>query len=161
MTLLEVVIAAAIFSIGALGVLSLTLASIQFNQNARFVLEANLIAQWKADQFVMSANRDATCTTAAPCWSAGTAQATAASTVRLADIGEHEETSARYQLRWSFASGITAGGVDMNAVHIEVRWPRDKNKIGLDAGDTGFVNCWDAGASCSSVILDTLLSGAI
>ena len=157
MTLLEVVIAAAIFSIGSLGVLSLTLLSIQFNQNARYVIEANLLAQWKAEQMVLTANRDDSCTTTAACWSDGVTPTTEVSTVRLADIGEHEETSARYQLRWSFTDDVDAGGVSMTAVHIEVRWPRDRNKLGLDVGDTDFINCWEAGASCSTVTLDSLL----
>ena len=154
MTLLEVLIAMAIFSFGSLGVLGLTLTSIKMNQSSRYFSEANLLAQWKFDQVAVG-TPVATCLVATPCWADGTAVvASGPKTVTTAEMLGGVKTGAKYQLTWSNVAQTTGTEKGLYSVHVTVRWPRNRDLMGLPETAGTFLNCYSTGASCYELKLD-------
>ncbi len=86
-TLLEVLIALVIFSVGTLGVLSLVLSSIHLNLSSRYFTEANLVAQWQMDRVAVSGVNLGLCGDADGCFANGaTLVASNPQTVSLPEI---------------------------------------------------------------------------
>lgn len=145
MTLLEVLIAMAIFAVGSLGVLAMVTASLGMNAQSRQYTESSLIGQWKLEQLqVMSpAAADLGCTSR--CWADSTgATQTSARTIRPADLsGTAQGSNAHFQLTWTTSAPAAAPG--MIGIHVVVAWPRDKDLLGIAYDAAEFVDCFPSG----------------
>lgn len=163
-TLLEVLISAAILSIGALGVLGLVTTSIQMNGMSRNFSEASLVAQWKADriQVLSAADPDITnCgggSQAAVCRSNGLSRVIGSpSALTLAEIAGRPASGNRYQLTWQVAP-MAAPNLGLRAVQVTVYWPKNRDLLALGPTDPGFVDCvaddFSAGGRCKKLVFN-------
>lgn len=161
-TLLEVLIAMLIFSIGTLGVLALVTTSITLNGQSRYFGEASVLGQWKLDE-LLTAPAPATSTLYTGCpgggprssWCKATGPApvgstTGPATVTLSDVEGTNTSNTRYQLAWG-TTAMVAPNVGLYAITVDVYWPRDKNKVGLAVGAPGFVDCTTNSGVCYSL----------
>jgi prepilin-type N-terminal cleavage/methylation domain-containing protein len=162
-TLLEVLIASAIFGIGSLGVLALVTTSIKLNASSRNFAEASLVGQWKLDLLqvepVATSADFLSCAVNTPmtsmCHSNGTVLlAGAKAALTLANIGAPIATvdtgltpGARYQLIWS-ATALPAPDLGLVAIDVTVFWPHDRNFTGLAAIDPLFIDCPATPGAC-------------
>lgn len=159
-TLLEVLIAMLIFSIGTLGVLALVTTSITLNSQSRFFGEASILGQYKLDELLTqptttalytgcpgTAARSSWCKVTGP---APVGTTTGPATVTLADVEGATGSSARYQVIWG-ATAMSAPNLGLYAVTVDVYWPRDKNLVGLPVGAPGFVDCTSTPSACFSL----------
>ncbi len=138
-TLIEVLVAMLVFSIGALGILGMVTTSLKLNTNARQIGEASRLGIFKLDQLQTSNPQSSDLTSCGTrCWSSGLGgRATTAATVRPSDLlSGGTGSNARFQLTWnSRMSG------ELRYIGVTVYWPKERDKIGLDVGDTGFIDC--------------------
>jgi len=165
-TLLEVLIAMLIFSIGTLGVLALVTTSITLNANSRYFSEASVLGQWKLDELLTVSPLTPApaiytgCSGAGPrsgwCKATGPAPVTyttAAATVTLSDIEAQAGqvgSNSQYQVAWG-VDALPNPNAGLYAITVTVAWPRDKNKIGIPAAGAGFVNCMSTPTQCYSL----------
>ena len=168
-TLIEVLIALAIFAVGALGILTMVSTSMSLNLSARQFQEANYIAQWKTEQLQTLPIGDAqitACTSpSTPCRVRGSdlgrVTTTTGASVTMLDLNNPGAyvTGARYQVLWwngdqtglTYPSGRPVDG--LKYLTVEVRWPRDKEKQSLGPDQTGGVDCFASPAECRKYVL--------
>lgn len=150
-TLIEVLIAMAIFAIGSLGVLAMMTTSLQENASARQAHEATLLASMKLEHLDNVAGSDADLTSCSSrCWEdSSMVTQTSSRTIQMENVGGGSATSTRYQLTWSVMTPSNlAGG---KAYTVTVFWPRDKTKYGIAYNATGYVDCTVSPAQCHRV----------
>lgn len=155
-TLIEVLIAMAIFAIGSLGVLAMVTTSLTLNNNSRQLQDANLLAQWKLEQLELVPIAHAfiaACGTA--CWQDGVSAtpATSAKGVRPTDVlGSTAGSGAFYQLKWRQEVLSVAPNAGLRYISVTAYWPRDANLMASDFSLTPTsLDCSVPGAPCRSV----------
>ena len=156
-TLIETLIAIAIFAVGSLGVLGLVTTAITLNGQTRQFMEGGLVGQWKLDQLSTVSVTDTnltSCATATPttsmCRANGTAivSGSTASVVDLSALGASALSGVKYQLFWSATDLTGAGYSGMKALSVDVYWPHDRNAQALAPAAVGFIDCGVATSNC-------------
>ncbi len=129
-SLIEVLIAMVIFSVGALGALALTNYMFMSHADARNITEATVVGRSEMERVMGAPNPGAACTTA--CTDAATCSA--ACWRQLTGTGDVTGPVFQvYNLR-----AVTGGQL---RVRVEVLWPKDRAIRSVRRGETGFVDC--------------------
>ena len=155
-TLLEVLIAMAIFAIGSLGVLSMMMMSTDLNRNSRQSQEALLVSNWLLEQMQVRSLSDAQISGCATnCWATiSDLKKASAATVSVEELSGAASTAtgARYQAAWITDSPQSG----LRHYRVTVMWPKDSTKQTLQgpgdpSPDAGFLDCTGAGQQCMRV----------
>lgn len=148
-SLIEILVASAIFLVGSLGTASMLLATGRMTQQGAEIGEATLVAEWKLEQLQTLPSSDPDlrgCPPPAGCYATidEARKTDGPGTIAPADsVGGTART--QFQLRWINEAAV--GGL----MHYEVivSWPRDRRIQGLAAADTGFVDCTDTATNAT------------
>lgn len=148
LSLIEVLVAMAVFAIGALGVLGMTTTTLHLNLNSRQITDATILGSRQLEQMQLvglGASEFSSCGTR--CWlnPTGLVPSTSAMTIRPADVlGGAAGSNASYQVTWRVQS---TGG--MTYIHVVVHWPKSRDLSGTDW--TSQLDCFATPQSCYSV----------
>jgi prepilin-type N-terminal cleavage/methylation domain-containing protein len=158
-TLVEVLISLAIFAVGALGALSMILSISTLNANSAQTTESDEVANWLIEQFEVRPANDASIVSdgvEVPA-SAALLKSVSSATISIPDIvaaGHSTQAAVRYQVRWR-SDLATGAGANMRHWRVRVRWQKNREARTLDAGQTGYVDCYDATTFSSGACMST------
>ena len=156
-TLIETLVAVAIFAVGSLGVLGLVTTAITLNGQTRQFMEAGLVGQWKLDILSTKPFTDANisgCSTSTPITSMCRANGTAIvagstqAVVDLSALGATTSSGVNYQLFWSATDLTGAGYSGMKAIAVDVYWPHARDAQAIAPLATGFIDCGASPGDC-------------
>ena len=165
MTLIEVLVALTVFSIGALGVLGMVTITLQLNQSSKQITEATQLGIRHMERMQME-NPATSPYFAAPCdtrcWlsdtdgAAGTAIAPvgAAEVIRPYDLNGGIGSGAYYEITWRVTQNATQAApiTALNYIEIRVLWPKNRDLSGTDWVASGDVDCQATPDRCYNVL---------
>lgn len=162
MSLIEVLISMAIFSIGALGVLGMFTTTLYLNMDSRQSQEATVIANWILEQMQILPINDpliSGCPPPTGCWPVVVGGAliappnAAVQTISMSELQGLPPSGNRFQVHWIREDDVPMPG--MAHFRVRVYWPRQREVRGLDQGVGGFIDCVATPAPCRRIEINT------
>ena len=158
-TLIEVLMALAIFAIGSLGALSMMMSIASLNASSAQMMESQEVANWLLEQFEVRPATDASIDSAGTeVWASVTNfKSGSAVTVGVPDIGlgaPSAQAAVRYQVKWVSDAQTGLGG-NVRHWRVRVRWPKNRDLRTLDATAPNYVDCFNPAVYASGACVST------